>query len=61
MPQRRSLSLVMVEGQLVVVEEQQALVGLPMTAGAVMSRSGQEEALERVGRVIPPDACPETL
>ena len=37
-PQRRSLSLVMVEGQPVAIEEQQYPVGLPVIGGAVMSR-----------------------
>ena len=40
-PQRRSLSLTVEEGQLAATEEQQAPMGLPMIGGAVMSRSGR--------------------
>ena len=41
MLQKRSLSLNVAEGQPAAAEEQQALVGLPMTMGAMMSRFGR--------------------
>jgi hypothetical protein len=41
MPQRRSLSLVMAEGQLEIAKEQLPPVGMLVIGGAVMSRFGR--------------------